>query len=96
MDPEAIHRKLVARTKKIGRKAALNALVEQLVETYDKEKNDIIFISHSLAPDDVKLLKKMIADRTSVTNFFENIIGPVIGCHTGTGTVAIFYVAKQR
>jgi len=88
--------KLVARTKKIGRRAAINALVEQMVDSYDKEKNDTIFISHSLASEDVAVLKKMITDRTNITNFYENIIGPVIGCHTGTGTVAIFYVAKQR
>ena len=39
--------------------------------SYDKEKNDAIFISHSLASEDVAVLKKMITDRTNITNFYD-------------------------
>lgn len=87
--------KLVARMKKIGRKSAISALVDKLVESYDKSLNDVIFISHSFA-NDVDLIKKMITARTGITNFFENKIGPVIGSHTGLGTIAIFFVADER
>jgi DegV family protein with EDD domain len=87
--------KLVARMKKIGRKAALSALVDQLVETYDEASNDVIFISHSFAAD-VEVIKNMITEKTGISNFYENIIGPVIGSHTGIGTIAIFFVARER
>jgi DegV family protein with EDD domain len=87
--------KLVARMKKIGRKSAFNAIVDRLVESYDKDLNDVIFIVHSFASD-VEILKHMITEKTGITNFYENIIGPVIGSHTGLGTIAVFYVADER
>ena len=87
--------KLVARMKKIGRKAALSALVDQLLGTYDEDQNDVIFISHSFATD-VEVIKSMITEKTGISNFYENKIGPVIGSHTGIGTIAIFFVARER
>lgn len=88
--------KLIARMKKIGRKGALNALVDRMIDTYDKEKNDIVFISHSQALEDVNLLIKQIKEKIGIENFLINEIGPVIGGHCGIGTVAIFYIAKER
>lgn len=87
--------KLVARMKKIGRKAALNALVDRLAETYEPDTNDVIFISSSFASD-IEVVKKMITEKTGITNFYENTIGPVIGSHTGLGTIAIFFIANER
>jgi DegV family protein with EDD domain len=87
--------KLTARMKKVGRKSALSALVDKIAETYDPELNDIIFISHSFASD-VELVKKMITDRIGVDKFYVNTIGPVIGSHTGLGTIAIFFIANER
>ena len=88
--------KLTARMKKVGRKAALSALVDKVEETYKKDLNDVIFISHSFAGHDVEILKRMITERIGVSNFYENIIGPVIGSHTGLGTIALFYIAEER
>ena len=88
--------KLVARMKKIGRKAAINALVEKMLETYDKDKNDFVFISHSEAFDDVDKLIKLIKEKTGIENILVNEIGPVIGGHCGVGTIALFYIAKHR
>ena len=88
--------KLVARMKKIGRKGALNALVTQMLETYDEEKNDTIFISHSCSLDDVNMIINKIKENTYIENFLINDIGPVIGGHCGIGTVALFYIAKER
>ena len=58
--------------KKIGRKAALSALVDQLLGTYDEDQNDVIFISHSFATD-VEVIKNMITEKTGISNFYENI-----------------------
>lgn len=88
--------KLIARMKKIGRKCAINALVDRLVETYVKEENDVIFISHSKADEDVKGLVEVIKNKTGIQSILVNEIGPVIGGHCGIGTIAIFYIAKER
>lgn len=88
--------KLIARMKKIGRKNAINALVDRMLETYDKNSNDAIFISHSNAKEDADKLVELIKEKTGLNNFLINEIGPVIGGHCGIGTIAVFYVAKER
>ena len=88
--------KLVARTKKIGRKNAMNEVVEKLVSMYDKERNDIFFISHGDCIDEVLYVKKRISELTGIDNFVINEVGPVIGSHAGPGVLAVFFVSKGR
>ena len=88
--------KLIAKMKKIGRKNALNALVDKMVETYIKDENEVVFISHSCASTDVEKVVEMIKEKTGINNFLINDVGPVIGAHCGVGTVAIFYLANER
>lgn len=88
--------KLVARTKKIGRKNALNEIVEKLVSMYDKNHNDIIFISHGDCIEDVNYVKTKITEKTGINNFLINEVGPVIGSHAGPGVLAIFFVSEGR
>ena len=88
--------KLVARMKKIGRKAALNALVDKMLETYIKSENDFVFISHSNSLSDVNKLIEIIKEKTGIDKILVNEVGPVIGGHCGIGTIALFYVASQR
>ena len=88
--------KLIAKMKKIGRKAAINALVEKMLETYNRSENDFVFISHSEAAEDVDKLIKIIKEKTGIENILVNAIGPVIGAHCGIGTIALFYIAKHR
>ena len=88
--------KLIAKMKKIGRKSAINALVDKLVETYIKDENDAVFISHSCSENEVGKIVEMIKEKTGINNFLINEIGPVIGGHCGVGTIAIFYLADER
>ena len=88
--------KLVARMKKIGRKGALNALLEKFLETYEEEENDIVFISHSQCIDDALKLANSIKEHTNIKEVLINDVGPVIGGHCGIGTIALFFVSAQR
>lgn len=88
--------KLIARMKKIGRKNAVNSLVDKMIETYLPNENDIIFISHSLARGEVDKMVEQIKEKTGIKEFLINEIGPVIGGHCGIGTIALFYIAKER
>ena len=88
--------KLVARMKKIGRKNALNTLAEKLFETYIPDENEVICISHSCCLEDVNKLKEAIIHKTGIKNIILNEIGPVIGGHCGIGTIALFFVSKER
>ena len=88
--------KLIAKMKKIGRKAAINALVDKMLETYNRSENDFVFISHSEADGDVDKLIAIIKEKTGIENILVNAVGPVIGAHCGIGTIALFYIAKHR
>ena len=45
--------------------------------------------------NDYKLIRK-IKERFGMEHFLINHIGPTIGAHTGTGTVALFFMGESR
>ena len=83
--------KLVAVSKARGRKAALRALVDTMEKTVIEPKDQIVFLSHSDCLEDAQWVADNIKERLGITRFYFNYIGPVIGAHTGPGTVALFY-----
>jgi DegV family protein with EDD domain len=88
--------KLVARTKKIGRRGALRALLDKFLQTYIKEENDTVFISHSSCLEEAQSLAESIKENTDIKEILINDVGPVIGGHCGVGTIALFFVAAER
>lgn len=88
--------KLVPLGKVRGRKNALKKLFDTLVETgLDLEKHPV-FISHGACREDADYLEKLIREGSPVETIITSYIGPVIGSHSGPGTVALFFVAKHR
>ncbi len=88
--------RLVAIGKAMGRKKSLTSLVENLFANADMDENDPIFISHGDCMEDVEFVKKLILARRPNAEIFVNYIGPVIGTHSGQGTVALFNKGKKR
>lgn len=89
--------KLVPYSKVRGKKTALTAMADRLAKRIDTKLCTRVFISHSDALADAQMLQKLIEERTSgITEFILSYIGPTIGAHTGTGTVALFYFSKDR
>lgn len=88
--------KLITCGKAMGRRKALNALVERFAQNRDLEKNEPVFISHADCIEDAEYVKEAvekIAPKNPVTIHY---IGAVIGSHAGAGTVALFYKGKGR
>ena len=89
--------KLAPYGKVRGKKAALVAMADRLARRIDTSSCKRIFISHSDALDDANELEKLIRARgVGIDDFSISYIGPTIGAHTGTGTVALFYFSKDR
>ena len=59
-------------------------------------ENDPIFISHGDCMEDVEYVKKLLQERIPGVQIYVNYVGPVIGAHSGPGTVAIFNKGKKR
>ncbi|MBR5773928.1 MAG: DegV family protein [Clostridia bacterium] len=88
--------KLVSMSKARGRKAALIALADKYGELANPEYSDTVFISNADCMDDVKELEAMIKSRFNANVKVITDIGAVIGAHAGPGTIALFFVAKER
>lgn len=88
--------RLVPVSKVKGRKKSLKSLLEKMQETAVNPEQQTIFISHGDAPEDANYLANMVRDQLGVKNILINHIGPVIGSHSGPGTVALFFFATQR
>lgn len=88
--------KLVAYSKIRGRKASLDALVTKLAEKSIPNGNDYVFISHGDCLADAEYVRDAIKTQYKLDAKIINYIGPVIGAHSGPGTVALFFLGTSR
>ncbi len=79
-----------------GKKNAINGLAKKLKDTAIDPGKYPIFISNSDCQDIVDQLTESIKTMCGVSVEMITDIGPVIGAHTGPGTVALFFVGKER
>lgn len=78
-----------------GRKKAIEALADKYTSLCTDPANPI-FISHADCEDDARLLAEMLKEKHGVEVTLISEIGPIIGSHSGPGTLAIFFVGKHR
>ncbi len=87
---------LISRTKARGRKAALQTLADKYAELATDKKSGTVFISHGDCLDEAQELADMLKAAHGVEVKLLTFIGPVIGAHSGPGTIALFFVADER
>ena len=88
--------RLVPVTKIRGRRNSLDALVSFMEKHTTEKENHTVFLSHGDALDDAKYVEKLICEKFGVKRFVINEIGPVVGTHSGPGTIALFFVGNKR
>ena len=88
--------KLIPMAKIRGRKSALRDLVDHLEKTGVGIKDQTIMISHGDCEDECLQVAADIKQRFGVEKIFINEIGPVIGAHSGPGTIALFFMGTER
>ena len=79
-----------------GRKQSLDALVDMMRQTAFDPKEQTVFISHGDALDDARYVEKRVRDTFKCRDIHINYIGPVIGTHSGPGTVALFFMGTHK
>ena len=87
---------LVNIAKSRGRQSSLKALVDKMEKTAIDPGRQTVFISHGDCPEDAETVARMVRERFGVRDIYINYVGPVIGAHSGPGTLALFYVGKER
>lgn len=85
---------LVNVSKSRGRHASLISLAEKLGNTVQKDSK--VYISHGNCLDDANKLASIIEEKYGFKTSLITDVGPVIGAHSGPGTLALFFVASER
>ena len=79
-----------------GRSASLKALVDHMAETALDPAEQIVFISHGDCEADAQKVADDVKIRLGVKTVLLGNVGPVIGAHSGPGTVALFFLGSRR
>ena len=88
--------KLINVEKVRGRRAAVDTLFNKMKSTMLKNQNGTIFISHGDCMEDVEYLANRIRKELNINDIQVNYVGPVIGAHSGPGTLALFFLGTER
>lgn len=88
--------RLIPVSKARGRRASLTALVERMEQTAVDPETQTVFISHGDCLEDAQFVADEIRRRFGTEDIRINFVGPVIGNHSGPGTMALFFLADKR
>lgn len=78
-----------------GRKAAIEAVAEKY-GTMVADREAPVFISHGDCLEDAEILAGVLKERYGARVEMIDYVGPVIGAHSGPGTLALFYIGEKR
>jgi DegV family protein with EDD domain len=79
-----------------GRRASIMTMASKYGELALDKEGSTIFISHADCKNDAELLANTIKERYGASVKIITDVGPVIGAHAGPGTLALFFVGKNR
>ena len=87
---------LVNVSKARGRRAALQALVDKMEQTAIQPENQTVFIGHGDCLEDAQWVAQEVRRRFGTKHISIAYTCPIIGTHSGPGTLALFFLATGR
>ena len=87
---------LINMGKARGRHASLTALVDHMEQTAIDPGAQTVFISHGDCLEEAERVADDVRKRFGVKEIIINNVGPVIGAHSGPGTMALFFMGRER
>ena len=88
--------KLISVSKVRGRKSSIDALFAKIKDTAINVSEQTVFISHGDCIEDAEYLADKIKSELGAKEVIISYVGPVIGAHSGPGTLALFFMATKR
>lgn len=79
-----------------GRRKSIAVMADKYKELAVDPAAGHVFISHGDCEEDAALLAKMLKEQNGVEVELITDVGPVIGAHSGPGTLALFFVGRAR
>lgn len=86
--------KMSVLAKPIGKRRALQVMIDDIVSNKDNIYNDCVMITHTYADEDAAYLKEVLAKEVPNAHVEETHAGCVISSHCGKGTIGILYILK--
>lgn len=86
--------KLALYKKVLSRQRAIRALAEDFAATYDSSCK-LCIIDQALCMEDAETLASLINSATGIVPVITDL-GPIVGSHSGPGTLALFYLSKTK
>ena len=65
-------------------------------KTSIRPEEQLVFISHGDCIEDAQYVERLVRERMNVRDVVINYIDPVIGAHSGPGTLALFFFGNPR
>lgn len=88
--------KIVNAEKIKGSKKVLSFFVNVIKENIENPEGQTIYVLHAINMEAAVKLKAMIEENVAAKAVEIRDIGPVIGCHTGPGTLAVVFMGKEE
>lgn len=88
--------RLIPVSKVRGRKNSLRMLLEHMEKTAINPETQTVYISHGDCLEDATYLADKIREKFGTKDIMIQLVEPVIGAHCGPGTVALFFLGKER
>lgn len=79
-----------------GRRTSVMTLADKYGELCDDDGNKIVYISHADCLAEAEELGRIINQKYAAETKLITNVGTVIGAHSGPGTIALFFVGKER
>ncbi|MGN0746579.1 MAG: DegV family protein [Aristaeellaceae bacterium] len=88
--------KLIPREKVQGRRKSIRALADKVKQNIVNPEGQLVLISHGDCEAEAQSLADMIKAELPVAEVRLSYIGPIIGAHSGPGTLAVFFMGRGR
>lgn len=87
---------LISIGKARGRKASIDGLVKACEASVVSPETQTMFICHGDCEDEANALAEVVRKKFNPVDVKVGCIGPVIGAHSGPGTLALFFFGSAR
>ena len=88
--------KLSVLHKVVGRKKSLTEMIDIMGKQIVNSEEQVVFIAHGDCLDEAKEVGGLIRAKMKIKDLMYSYIGPVIGSHSGPGTIAVFFMGNKR
>ena len=88
--------RLIPLYKVIGRRKSISCLADMVIKNIVEPEKQTVCISHGDCINDVNVLIEKINSVITVKEWIINYVDPVVGAHSGPGTIAIFFLGEKR